>query len=100
MMIEGGWTSKLIDNDTQVIKNTDEHDAKMGMSDLKAGSRPPTCARKKYCRKCGKCEAIQVPILGPRTRTKSRSTITRRDDISNYKPLCWKCKCGDFIFSP
>ncbi|PON71386.1 EPIDERMAL PATTERNING FACTOR-like protein [Trema orientale] len=25
---------------------------------------------------------------------------SRGDDLSNYKPMSWKCKCGDFLFNP
>ncbi|XAR62022.1 hypothetical protein NMG60_11016599 [Bertholletia excelsa] len=70
------------------------------------GSRPPRCERK--CSSCGHCEAIQVPVaaqLKTHVIQKSFSTIpttasSRGEDISNYKPICWKCKCGDFIFNP
>ncbi|KAI3819894.1 hypothetical protein L1987_13747 [Smallanthus sonchifolius] len=93
----GGSNSKLIDNNTQVIDNEDEDYGQMGVRIMMIGSKPPTCDWKKYCRRCGKCEAIQAPIVGP---SRSTNTTTRRDDISNYKPMCWKCKCGDFIFNP
>ncbi|PKU64160.1 EPIDERMAL PATTERNING FACTOR-like protein 2 [Dendrobium catenatum] len=50
------------------------------------GSRPPLCIG--ICRACGRCEAIQVPA------------IPQQDYSSNYKPLSWKCKCGDLIVNP
>ncbi|CAH9119429.1 unnamed protein product [Cuscuta epithymum] len=71
------------------------------------GSRPPRCENK--CRNCGHCEAIQVPIV---PNLKNQPTIrsshdlpkhiayNREDYLSNYKPMCWKCKCGDLIFNP
>ncbi|XP_042988857.1 EPIDERMAL PATTERNING FACTOR-like protein 2 [Carya illinoinensis] len=56
---------------------------------------------------------VQVPIV-PRVRRQRRSPLISdashathsttiaysRDGVSNYKPMCWKCKCGDFIFNP
>ena len=76
------------------------------------GSRPPRCERK--CSSCaGPCEAVQVPIVPSKLRDQqtritshhplyASPTIaySRGDDISNYKPMCWKCKCGNFMFNP
>ncbi|KAK3017314.1 hypothetical protein RJ639_007157 [Escallonia herrerae] len=70
------------------------------------GSRPPRCDRK--CSSCGgQCEAIQVPISpqfkrshGDHYYATPSLAYFRGDGISNYKPMCWKCKCGDFIFNP
>ncbi|XP_057490094.1 EPIDERMAL PATTERNING FACTOR-like protein 2 [Actinidia eriantha] len=74
------------------------------------GSRPPRCERR--CSSCGHCEAIQVPIV-PVIKSHGSTAdhdhhlsatptvaSSRGDYISNYKPICWKCKCGDFIFDP
>lgn len=78
------------------------------------GSRPPRCESR--CRDCGHCKAVQVPI-SPQFRRSSSSqkqqTISSRrsqylyaaaysrgNDISNYKPMCWKCQCGDSFFNP
>ena len=70
------------------------------------GSRPPRCERR--CMSCGHCEAVQVPIVPSLKHQKIRSNqffatptiaYSRGDDISNYKPMCWKCKCGNFIFN-
>ncbi|XP_058081742.1 EPIDERMAL PATTERNING FACTOR-like protein 2 [Magnolia sinica] len=67
------------------------------------GSRPPSCQRR--CSSCGHCEAVQVPAV-PQERSERRhstriSTISSsREDTSNYKPMSWKCKCGDMIFNP
>ncbi|PIN07286.1 hypothetical protein CDL12_20150 [Handroanthus impetiginosus] len=68
------------------------------------GSRPPRCDRR--CSSCGHCEAIQVPT-NPQIRTRpgnstafSVRAYARRDDSSNYKPMSWKCKCGDLILNP
>ncbi|KAK2426318.1 hypothetical protein P8452_41007 [Trifolium repens] len=68
------------------------------------GSRPPRCETR--CRFCGHCEAIQVPTnpraLNGKINTSTLSTIaySRRQDNSNYKPMSWKCKCGNIIFNP
>lgn len=73
------------------------------------GSRPPKCEGR--CRTCGHCEAVQVPVV-PLVQShkshyysKARATTTityssRGDNLSNYKPLSWKCKCGDYYFNP
>ncbi|KAL0395856.1 UNVERIFIED_CONTAM: EPIDERMAL PATTERNING FACTOR-like protein 2 [Sesamum calycinum] len=71
------------------------------------GSRPPRCDGR--CISCGHCEAIQVPTnpqTGSRAGSRSSSTTVpviayaRGDDNSNYKPMSWKCKCGNLIFNP
>uniref|UniRef100_A0A7N0T5I2 Epidermal patterning factor-like protein n=1 Tax=Kalanchoe fedtschenkoi TaxID=63787 RepID=A0A7N0T5I2_KALFE len=72
------------------------------------GSRPPKCDRR--CYSCGHCEAIQVPTNPQVASTKragaagvSRTAATaysRGDYGSNYKPMSWKCKCGNSIFNP
>ncbi|KAG4193976.1 hypothetical protein ERO13_A06G027400v2 [Gossypium hirsutum] len=66
------------------------------------GSRPPKC--QKRCSSCPQCEAIQVPIT---TRSVQNTAIvifpiaySKGNDMSNYKPMCWKCKCGNMIFNP
>ncbi|XP_062101308.1 EPIDERMAL PATTERNING FACTOR-like protein 2 [Humulus lupulus] len=71
------------------------------------GSRPPRCERR--CSSCGHCEAIQVPTnpqvksgTSKRSFNKVSNTQYARgdDNNSNYKPMSWKCKCGNFIFNP
>ncbi|XP_057416911.1 EPIDERMAL PATTERNING FACTOR-like protein 2 [Lotus japonicus] len=68
------------------------------------GSRPPKCERR--CRSCGHCEAIQVPTNpqvqnGKINSSKfSRIAYAKGDYSSNYKPMSWKCKCGNLIFNP
>nr|XP_018684738.1 PREDICTED: EPIDERMAL PATTERNING FACTOR-like protein 2 isoform X2 [Musa acuminata subsp. malaccensis] len=65
------------------------------------GSRPPICERR--CMTCGHCEAVQVPVI-PQERNPTRRfwgiATLRGDYSSNYKPLSWKCKCGNRIFNP
>ncbi|KAK1269281.1 EPIDERMAL PATTERNING FACTOR-like protein 2 [Acorus gramineus] len=65
------------------------------------GSRPPRCDRR--CSSCGNCEAVQVPAVPQDRKTSTKSSITttsRGDDTTNYKPMSWKCKCGNLIFNP
>ncbi|MQM07842.1 hypothetical protein Taro_040691 [Colocasia esculenta] len=66
------------------------------------GSRPPRCQRR--CAACGHCEAVQVPAVpqavGKAWWRPSMGTNSRGDDSSNYKPVSWKCKCGDIIMNP
>lgn len=70
------------------------------------GSRPPRCDKR--CNSCEHCEAVQVPIATQahsRKRSRFSAAISniaysRGDGISNYKPMSWKCKCGNLIFNP
>ncbi|KAL7231602.1 hypothetical protein ACSBR2_009771 [Camellia fascicularis] len=70
------------------------------------GSKPPQCERR--CSSCGHCEAIQVPTNPQiKTGTGSKSSFSSidyarggDDDSSNYKPMSWKCKCGNSLFNP
>ncbi|KAK8944012.1 EPIDERMAL PATTERNING FACTOR-like protein 2 [Platanthera guangdongensis] len=72
----------------------------MVVGSMKIGSRPPRC--EEICRACGRCEAVQVPAMRQRRENASFSDLMyrKRDDGSNYKPLSWKCKCGDLILNP
>ncbi|KAF2541220.1 hypothetical protein F2Q70_00033764 [Brassica cretica] len=81
-----------------------DQDLKMLMRDL-IGSSPPRCERVR-CRACGHCEAIQVPT-NPQTKLRHSLSseiinldYTRGDDSTNYKPMSWKCKCGNSIYNP
>jgi hypothetical protein len=72
---------------------------------VQIGSRPPKC--EKRCKSCMHCEAVQVPILPSKVQIKrshySETKVTyssRGDGLSNYKPISWKCKCGDYFFNP
>ncbi|OWM70788.1 hypothetical protein CDL15_Pgr014461 [Punica granatum] len=74
------------------------------------GSSPPRCERR--CSSCRRCEAVQVPIVPQQQRARGISRLFANvasaripnsrggDDISNYKPMAWKCKCGDLLFNP
>ncbi|XP_059636426.1 EPIDERMAL PATTERNING FACTOR-like protein 2 [Cornus florida] len=105
-MAEGRAIPKLV----QTGKNESEVKVVVVVRAMLIGSRPPRCERR--CRYCGHCEAIQVPVA-PQLLVKPGYTrrhyfssalpsmaYSRGDDISNYKPMCWKCKCGDLIFNP
>ncbi|GLT62980.1 hypothetical protein SLA2020_355800 [Shorea laevis] len=100
-MAEGRTISKLL----EVAQRGIGEDKALVMRSL-IGSRPPRCDRR--CSSCEHCEAIQVPIT-TQVQGHVRShffaatlsfTNSRGDDISNYKPISWKCKCGNFIFNP
>ncbi|KAG7618799.1 hypothetical protein ISN45_At04g040170 [Arabidopsis thaliana x Arabidopsis arenosa] len=94
--------------DSVEFTKSGDQDVKMMMRGL-IGSRPPRCERVR-CRSCGHCEAIQVPtnpqtkLHSPLTTSSSSETIhldyTRGDDSTNYKPMSWKCKCGNSIYNP
>ncbi|XP_011074316.1 EPIDERMAL PATTERNING FACTOR-like protein 2 [Sesamum indicum] len=68
------------------------------------GSKPPRCEGR--CKSCGQCRAVQVPIVPTKkslikaAHFHANIAYSRGDDISNYMPMCWKCKCGDFFFNP
>ncbi|GLU20501.1 hypothetical protein SLE2022_366950 [Rubroshorea leprosula] len=72
------------------------------------GSTPPSCHNK--CKGCHPCMAVQVPTLpshdGAQTGLSgSESNPTQFVDpsgnrYSNYKPLGWKCRCGDHFYNP
>ncbi|XP_054788390.1 EPIDERMAL PATTERNING FACTOR-like protein 2 [Prosopis cineraria] len=77
-------------------------------SKAQIGSRPPRCEGR--CTSCGHCEAVQIPII-PQVQSHSSTataihsatratTHSRGDDLSNYKPMSWKCKCGNYFFNP
>ncbi|KAL7192497.1 hypothetical protein ACSBR2_024348 [Camellia fascicularis] len=71
------------------------------------GSTPPSCHNK--CNQCHPCLAVQVPTLPlPTAYLDSSSSISsasssyssNNNKYSNYKPLGWKCRCGDHFFNP
>ncbi|GLJ43269.1 hypothetical protein SUGI_0898370 [Cryptomeria japonica] len=66
------------------------------------GSSPPKCHSK--CNSCGPCEPVQIPAE-PKGRNSSSSSIAfqrpmRNQENTNYKPMNWKCKCGNNLFNP
>lgn len=70
---------------------------------VQIGSTPPRCERR--CDSCGHCEAIQVPTNPHAKNSKPSSEISvvmdgRDYGNSNYKPMSWKCKCGNLFFNP
>ncbi|XP_072958000.1 EPIDERMAL PATTERNING FACTOR-like protein 2 [Typha angustifolia] len=91
---EGRSLYKLL----EISKGREE---KIGAMRAIIGSRPPICERR--CISCGHCELVQVPVVPQEKKRAGHfvTTITSLfNDHSNYKPLSWKCKCGDIIFNP
>ncbi|THU57719.1 hypothetical protein C4D60_Mb03t06460 [Musa balbisiana] len=74
---------------------------------IRLGSTPPSCHNR--CDLCNPCTAVQVPTL-PVQSTPVRSRVRKvrpSDDpfsysnqYSNYKPLGWKCSCGNRLYNP
>ncbi|XP_020229632.1 EPIDERMAL PATTERNING FACTOR-like protein 2 [Cajanus cajan] len=97
LVIEGRKTQKLSDFHQTVSEDKT-------ILRPRIGSRPPKCERR--CRSCGHCEAIQVPTNPQAQNRKKNSSkfsalaYARVGGSSNYKPMSWKCKCGNLIFNP
>ncbi|CAJ2643177.1 unnamed protein product [Trifolium pratense] len=95
-----------ISNLNEVAKNGMEENGSMLVEKFQIGSRPPKC--EKRCTSCVHCEAVQVPIVPSKVQIQrshhySEAKVTyssRGDGLSNYKPISWKCKCGDYLFNP
>lgn len=77
------------------------------------GSTPPSCHNK--CNQCHPCMAVQIPSLQSHNQLEpGRSRVNHNEyfdssalplatanyKYSNYKPLGWKCRCGDHFFNP
>ncbi|KAK7387529.1 hypothetical protein VNO78_28399 [Psophocarpus tetragonolobus] len=70
------------------------------------GSMPPTCHNK--CNQCHPCMAVQVPTLPSHDKVQPGLAPTaamqlfflQGNKYSNYKPMSWKCHCGDHFFNP
>ncbi|CAK9180089.1 unnamed protein product [Ilex paraguariensis] len=98
MLIAGGRTIVKPDSHSQTVNE------EKAIVRPQIGSRPPRC--EKRCSSCGHCEAIQIPTNPPKkSGNRNSSTVSTiayagGDDNSNYKPMSWKCKCGNFIFNP
>ncbi|XP_057440293.1 EPIDERMAL PATTERNING FACTOR-like protein 2 [Lotus japonicus] len=100
---------RAISNHIEVSQNGMEERESIMVAGIQnhIGSSPPNCERR--CRTCGHCEAVQVPVAPqiqnhrshfPAAREAASLTYSRGDSLSNYKPISWKCKCGDYIFNP
>ncbi|CAL1395650.1 unnamed protein product [Linum trigynum] len=97
---EGRAISKLLE-----VNGVGEEEGKFMVRSKTIGSRPPKCDNR--CGSCGgHCEAVQVPVTTMQGRRQGRSSrfsvayTSRGEDYSNYKPMSWKCKCGNSIFNP
>ncbi|KAI4337537.1 hypothetical protein L6164_015941 [Bauhinia variegata] len=100
-MAEGREISKLIDAAQKGMKE----EGLVMVERIQIGSSPPKCERK--CRNCVHCEAVQVPVPQVQSHRMdsvataiSTTAYTRGENISNYKPMSWKCKCGDNFYNP
>ncbi|XP_057422415.1 EPIDERMAL PATTERNING FACTOR-like protein 1 [Lotus japonicus] len=75
------------------------------------GSMPPSCHNK--CNECHPCMAVQVPTLPTHNSVNPPPDLSKTASMenwpypslqgtrySNYKPLGWKCHCGDHFFNP
>ncbi|KAJ7945421.1 EPIDERMAL PATTERNING FACTOR-like protein [Quillaja saponaria] len=72
------------------------------------GSIPPSCHNK--CNDCHPCMAVQVPTLPRHDRIHPGLTRAipssffdpshQGKSYTNYKPLGWKCHCGNHFFNP
>ncbi|KAG2406799.1 hypothetical protein LR48_Vigan03g307400 [Vigna angularis] len=71
------------------------------------GSMPPSCHNK--CNQCHPCMAVQVPSLPTHNRvhpagispsSQMQGFLLQGNSYSNYKPMSWKCSCGDHFFNP
>ncbi|XP_020091476.1 EPIDERMAL PATTERNING FACTOR-like protein 2 [Ananas comosus] len=92
----------LLLSSTQDAHSLQGGEEKTGSLRALIGSRPPRCEGR--CMSCGRCEAVQMPVIPQEKRADGKDdfykVVSFKDDGSNYKPLGWKCKCGDIIFNP
>ncbi|KAL4181328.1 hypothetical protein AMTRI_Chr12g270650 [Amborella trichopoda] len=102
--VEGSRTNSKLDISHAKMGGVERGNMRQVPGGLKAqiGSRPPRCEKK--CILCGHCEPILVPAF-PQYKSGRRhaalvSFSSRFEDSSNYKPMNWKCKCGNMIFNP
>ncbi|KAK1262881.1 EPIDERMAL PATTERNING FACTOR-like protein 1 [Acorus gramineus] len=74
---------------------------------MRLGSIPPSCHNR--CMDCSPCTAVQVPTLPSRgdvekgvgsAKVGVPLDLSSYNKYSNYKPLGWKCRCGDHLFNP
>ncbi|XP_042441063.1 EPIDERMAL PATTERNING FACTOR-like protein 1 [Zingiber officinale] len=61
------------------------------------GSAPPNCRNR--CNQCTPCTAVQDPAPPAGSRPRDGCSLPI-DKYSNYKPLGWKCSCGDRLYNP
>ncbi|KAK8653569.1 hypothetical protein V6N13_127562 [Hibiscus sabdariffa] len=78
------------------------------------GSIPPSCHSR--CNGCHPCMAVQVPSSPGSHHDRLKPGLSRgalaaatnpiqffdpsSNQLSNYKPLGWKCSCGDHFYNP
>lgn len=95
-MIQGKSSEQLLHSET--LQNNQGF-----MEDMtRLGSIPPSCRNK--CNACNPCKAIQVPTLPNHDQVHKISRRSSPTEASkkytNYKPIGWKCKCGNRLFNP
>ncbi|CAL9177771.1 unnamed protein product [Musa acuminata subsp. burmannicoides] len=64
------------------------------------GSAPPNCHNR--CNECTPCTAVPDPTA-PERPSRVEPLLDdsfAEDKHSNYKPLGWKCRCGDNLYNP
>ncbi|KAJ3676918.1 hypothetical protein LUZ60_002642 [Juncus effusus] len=67
---------------------------------VRLGSMPPSCHNR--CNNCNPCTAVQIPTI-PGQGTQLVHVSTDESPFSmyaNYKPLGWKCRCGNQLYNP
>ncbi|KAG6470916.1 EPIDERMAL PATTERNING FACTOR-like protein 1 [Zingiber officinale] len=62
------------------------------------GSAPPNCRNR--CNRCSPCTAVQDPAPPSGLRPGNSGCSLSVNQYSNYKPLEWKCRCGDRLYNP
>ncbi|XP_009361492.2 EPIDERMAL PATTERNING FACTOR-like protein 2 [Pyrus x bretschneideri] len=107
-MAEGGRTISGKLTEAAQARVLEENRAGMAVNARQIGSAPPRCER--ICSACGRCVAVQVPVAPQDNKMRSHGgssstspknvAYSRGDDITNYKPMSWKCKCGNLLFNP
>ncbi|KAM7276029.1 hypothetical protein ACFE04_017895 [Oxalis oulophora] len=75
---------------------------------IRLGSTPPSCHNK--CNACHPCMAVQVPTTpghDDRLQPNDHHQLSSKPSLfydptpsGNYKPLGWKCHCGNHFYNP
>ncbi|KAB2629686.1 EPIDERMAL PATTERNING FACTOR-like protein 2 [Pyrus ussuriensis x Pyrus communis] len=107
-MAEGGRPISSKPGEFAPARVLQENKAGVAVSARQIGSVRPSCERR--CSACGRCVAVQVPVTPQVNEIRSHGSsssvspknvaYSRGDDITNYKPMSWKCKCGNLLYNP
>ncbi|KAF3446706.1 hypothetical protein FNV43_RR11886 [Rhamnella rubrinervis] len=102
-MAEGRVISKLIEatqSSSNRIKATVVRETVQWLWSLR-GSSGASCAQvQTHSRRSRSTFSAAAAAATAGASNKHMIANSRGDDISNYKPLSWKCKCGDYFFNP